>query len=180
MDEERQQLLDRMNEIIDQPGGKNAARFILNSLGGVPGIGGLFGAAANAWSEAEQEEFNGLVRDWMENADIDIANALAQIEGLVNEPTRAKLSLLFGEIIGNQNAEAFLSEAGNQIHLVLHNNTLAELEPFIETGWISIHPTHNLVMMGANNRVGNCFEELKRPYGMGSSYLFTVNAPYFW
>ncbi len=41
-------------------------RFILSSLGGVPVVGGVFGATAGAWSEAEQKQLNNLLTIWMQ------------------------------------------------------------------------------------------------------------------
>jgi len=40
-------------------------RFILASLGGIPVVGGVFGAGAGAWSEAEQKHFNNLLAAWV-------------------------------------------------------------------------------------------------------------------
>jgi hypothetical protein len=42
--------------------GPRIARAVLASFGGVPLAGGLFGAAAGAWSEAEQERLHRIFR----------------------------------------------------------------------------------------------------------------------
>ena len=89
------------------------------------------------------------------------------------------MTLLVGEIIGNDNAVKFLSKRGNQILVILNGQTVNELQPFIDKGWISIKSTSAVCSMGAGNRVGNYFEELKRPYGMGSGFVLTVNNSYF-
>lgn len=175
MSTEKEKLIVKMNEILDKPGGKQAARFILNSLGAIPAFGGLFSASAGLWSEKEQQEFNKALTDWATQTDSELKEILLNINSILQTPTKPKMTLLFGEIIGHENAEMFLSKSGNQIPLILHNQTMNELEPFIEKGWIKIQSTGSLCSMGANNRVGNLIEEIKRPYGMGSGFVVTLN-----
>jgi hypothetical protein len=45
--------------------GPRIARFALACLGGIPAVGGVFGGAAGAWSEAEQEHFNKVFESWL-------------------------------------------------------------------------------------------------------------------
>ena len=45
--------------------GPGIARFALACLGGVPIVGGVFGAGAGAWSEAEQHRFQKLLAAWL-------------------------------------------------------------------------------------------------------------------
>ena len=175
MSSEKDQLIEKLNETLEKPGGKQAIRFILNSLGAIPAFGGLFAASAGLWSEKEQQKFNELLTDWATQTDSELKDVLIKVNSLLQTPTKPKMTLLFGEIIGNKNAEMFLSKSGNQIPLVLHNQTVNELEPFIENGWITIQSTGSISMMGADNRVGNHIEEIKRPYGMGSGFVITLN-----
>lgn len=175
MNSEKDQIIEKMNEILDKPGGKQATRFILNTIGAIPAFGGLFAASAGLWSEREQQKFNELLTEWATQTDSELKDVLLKINSLLQTPTKPKMTLLFGEIIGNENAEKFLTKFGNQIPIVLHNQTLSELEPFMEKGWISIQSTGSMSMMGANNRVGNHIEEIKRPYGMGSGFVITLN-----
>lgn len=43
----------------------SVVRFLLASLGGIPVVGGVFGAGAGTWSEAEQKHFNNLISSWI-------------------------------------------------------------------------------------------------------------------
>ncbi len=175
MSKEKETLIVKMNQIIDKPGGKRAAIFILNALGVIPAVGGLFSVSAGFWSEKEQQNFNKLLTEWASQTDSDSNDVLVKINSLLQTPTKPKMALLFGEIIGNEKAEIFLEKRGNQIPLVLHDQTINELQPFIDKGWLSIQTTGSMSKMGAGNQVGNHIEELKRPYGMGSGFVLTLN-----
>jgi len=63
--------------------------------------------------------------------------------------------------------------------MVLNNQTVNELVPFIEKKWLSIQSTGSLCNMGAGNRVGNHVEELKRPWGMGSGFVLKIEQEFF-
>lgn len=179
MSKEKDELIQKMNEIIEKPGGKQAIRFILNSLGSVPVVGGMIAATGSVWGEKEQQEYNEVLTEWANKTESDLKNILINLENLLQTPTKTKMTLLIGEIIGNDNAEKFLEKSNSQIPLVLNNQTVNELQPFIETQWISIKSTGATCSMGAGNRVGNHFEELKRPYGMGAGFVLTLNESYF-
>lgn len=59
------------------------ARFVLQCLGGgIPVAGGVFGAGAGAWSEAEQNKFNKIFASWLklqEDELREIAQTLAEV-----------------------------------------------------------------------------------------------------
>src|SRR2546422_2043314 len=64
-DAERQALDAELTEALRAGIGPKVARFALACLGGIPGIGGVFGAGAGAWSEAEQEKFKKILAAWL-------------------------------------------------------------------------------------------------------------------
>ena len=58
---ENQENINAELQNVSQAGNLPAiVRFILASLGGIPVVGGVFGAGAGAWSETEQKHFNNL------------------------------------------------------------------------------------------------------------------------
>ena len=179
MSKEKDELIEKMNKIIQKPGGKQAIRFILNSLGSVPIFGGMISATGSVWGEKEQQKYNEVLTEWANKTEADLKNILINLEDLLQKPTKTKMTLLIGEIIGNDNAEQFLEKSNSQIPLILNNQTINELQPFIETQWISIKSTGATCSMGSGNRVGNHFEELKRPYGIGAGFVLTLNESYF-
>lgn len=56
---------DEIKEALSGGHGPRIARFALACLGGIPFAGGVFGGAAGAWSEAEQEHFNKVFQSWL-------------------------------------------------------------------------------------------------------------------
>ncbi|MEM7305040.1 MAG: hypothetical protein AAF682_00145 [Planctomycetota bacterium] len=58
-------LDDDLEEALAKGKGPKIARAVLATLGGVPYAGGLFGAAAGAWSEAEQDHVNRIFAQWL-------------------------------------------------------------------------------------------------------------------
>lgn len=54
-----------LSEALSHGYGPRFARFVLACLGGIPVVGGMFGGAAGAWSEAEQERFNKIFNSWL-------------------------------------------------------------------------------------------------------------------
>jgi len=179
MSEEKDNLIKKINELNEKPGGKQAVRYILNALGGVPFAGGVIAGTGQLWGEKEQQKFNTAIAEWATKADTDLKAISENIDELLQTPTKAKLSLLMGEVVGDELAKNFLSKPNQYIPIALHSQTLAELEPFIAKSWISINPTHGTVQMGGGNRVGNNIEELKRPYGFGSTFNIGINESYF-
>ena len=65
------------------------------------------------------------------------------------------------------------------MNIILNNQTVNEIEPFIEKGWLTIQSTGSVTNMGAGNRIGNHIEELKRPYGFGNGFTLTINQLFF-
>lgn len=58
-------LDDDLEAALAKGKGPKIARAVLASLGGIPGYGGLFGAAAGAWSEHDQERLNRIFASWL-------------------------------------------------------------------------------------------------------------------
>ena len=56
---------EQMNQALTHGYGPKVARAVLALLGAVPFVGGAFGGAAGAWSEAEQGHFNKVAASWL-------------------------------------------------------------------------------------------------------------------
>ena len=179
MNKEKDELINKINQLNEKPGGKQAVRFILNVLGGVPIAGGAIAGAGQFWGEKKQQGFNEALAEWVTKTNSDLTELSDNIDKIIQTPTKAKLSLLIGEIVGDKLAKEFLSKPNQFIPIALHSQTLNELEPFIEKNWIKIIPTHSAVQMGAGNKVGNNIEDLKRPYGYGSTFKIYINQSFF-
>ncbi len=86
-----------LSEALSHGYGPRFARFALACLGGIPGVGGVFGAAAGAWSEAEQERFNKIFASWLklqEDEIREIGITIVEILGrldLTDEQIRRRL-----------------------------------------------------------------------------------------
>jgi hypothetical protein len=65
MSEDINTIKAEMTEALTKGYGPKVARFALALLGGVPFVGGAFGGAAGAWSEAEQDYFNKVAANWL-------------------------------------------------------------------------------------------------------------------
>jgi hypothetical protein len=66
MSEEKDQLRKDMDKALEGGTGPAVSRFALACLGGaIPVVGGVFGAAAGAWSEAGQKRFNKIFASWL-------------------------------------------------------------------------------------------------------------------
>jgi hypothetical protein len=65
MGEESDKLGREMTEALSHGYGPKIARAALALLGAVPFVGGAFGGAAGAWSEAEQDHFNKVAQSWL-------------------------------------------------------------------------------------------------------------------
>ncbi|MFH1823828.1 MAG: hypothetical protein ABH873_01205 [Candidatus Firestonebacteria bacterium] len=172
--EEREQALASLKATVEKPGGKQALRFILNVLGCIPYAGGTFSGASALWGEYEQNNINKLFLNWASVTDSDIQKLFELFSQLKSEPTLASLALLIGEIFGDTIATELLTKNRKEIAVILNSTTVAELEPYIANEWISLCPTKSVCLMGAKNRVGNHFEELKRPYGLGNGFILTI------
>src|SRR5713101_4809417 len=65
MGEQSENLSDQMGQALSHGYGPKVARAVLALLGAVPFVGGAFGGAAGAWSEAEQDHFNKVAASWL-------------------------------------------------------------------------------------------------------------------
>jgi len=81
-----------------------------------------------------------------------------------------------GEILGDTITSKLLVAEGSQVEVMINPSTVAELEPYLSKKWLSLRTTGAVCSMGANNRVGNHIEEVKRPYGIGSGFVLSVTA----
>ncbi len=177
--EEKEEIIEKLNEMLNKPGGKQAARFVLNTLGAIPVVGGAFAASGNLWSEKEQQNFNEKLIEWIEQSNVDLNNVLKVLESELQEPTKANLSLLFGEALGLEIPFMIKSGTAYEASTILHPQTLAEFEKFEPTGWITITSNGNMTNMGAGNSFGNTIEDKKRPRGMGNGYIIRINESYY-
>jgi len=173
---EQEQLISQLNSMIEKPGGKQAARLLLNALGAIPFLGGAIAGTGNLWGEMEQQNFNEAIVKWLSNANQDINQVLSFLSEQMQDPTKAHLAILIGEISGIDVSDY---TEGLEISLILNNDTVSELQPFVKKGWIKLQSNGNTVNMGAGNRIGNSIEDLKRPWGMDIGFIVTIYASYF-
>jgi len=171
---DRAETLAQLNALLERPGGKQALRFAINAIGGaVPLAGGAIAGVGSLWAEREQGQASGKFLEWAQLADGEIARLSESVTRRLAEPSQASMALLLGEVLGDSVASEMLSE-GAQVEVVLIPTTVAELEPFLSRKWLTLRSTGSVCSMGANNRVGNHIEELKRPYGLGSGFALSV------
>lgn len=175
MNNEKDELIKQLTEMINKPGGKQAARFVLNSLGAIPFVGGVIAATGNIWGEKEQQNFNEKITEWVSNANVDLSKVLKVLESQLREPTKSNLALFLGEVLNAELPPNYPVEGILQVATILHDETLSEFKPYEKIGWITITPNGNLTNMGANNRIGNSIEDKKRPWGLGNGYIITFN-----
>ena len=170
----RTETLAQLEALLDKPGGKQALRFAINAIGGaIPFAGGAFSGAGSFWAEREQSQLSGVYLKWAQLADEEIARLSETVSRLIAEPSPSSMALLLGEVLGDNVANQLLP-AGGHVEVILNPSTVAELEPYISRKWLSLSSTGSVCSMGANNRVGNHIEELKRPYGLGSGFVLAV------
>lgn len=175
MDNEKDELINQLTKIINKPNGKQAARFILNSLGAIPIVGGAIAATGNIWGEKEQQNFNEKITEWASNANVDLSKVLKVLESQLREPTKSNLALLLGEVLDAELPPGYPTDGTLQVSTILNGETLAEFKPYEKNGWIAITPNSSVANMGANNRIENSIEDKKRPWGMGNGYIITFN-----
>jgi hypothetical protein len=65
MSEDKESFDGNLKDALQAGMGPKITRFTLACLGGIPVIGGVFGAGAGAWSESEQERFNKIFASWL-------------------------------------------------------------------------------------------------------------------
>lgn len=174
--QEDRHLINELSRIIEKPGGKQALRYVLNSMGGIPVIGGAIAGVGSVWGEREQQKFNETITEWASHADTDIKKLLEVLEEQLSEPTKAHLAILVGEITGLDMSSIY---EDSQISLILNSETVSELQPYVRKGWISLRSNGNFTNMGTGNRIGNSIEDRKRPWGMGNGFILTLSRLYF-
>jgi hypothetical protein len=171
MSKGKDDLIEQMKEMISKPGGKQMARFVLNSLGGfIPHVGGAIAAVGTIWSEKEQQKFNEVITEWASKTDEEFEDVLFKVNELLAKPTKPRLILLLGELFGDNIANELLLKSSTTIPVILNNESVNELQPFVNEGWIKLTATGTVCLMGSGNKVGNQIEEIKRPWGMGSGF----------
>lgn len=65
MGQEINDIQEQMTQALTRGYGPRVARFVVAVLGGAPYVGGAFGGAVGAWSEAEQDHFNRVAASWL-------------------------------------------------------------------------------------------------------------------
>lgn len=172
---DNQRLIDELKSLIDKPGGKQAARFVLNSMGSIPGIGGVIAGAGNLTGEMEQQDFNEKITEWASSTNESIEHILVHLASQLQEPTKAHMSLLLAEVLG-----AELPENGPfQIRLMLNPETIRELKVYEKKGWLNLTSNGCNAPMGSGNIAGGCVEEKKNPWGMGSGFNLVIDDSYY-
>ncbi len=164
------------DKIIHKPGGKQAARFVLSALGAIPFVGGAIAGISGVWGEKEQQHFNEKIVEWAAKTDSDLGKILVLLSDQLREPTKAHMALLIGEITG---VDIENQPAPVKIPMILNGETVNELQPYIQKGWMSLRSNGNCTNLGAGNKIGNSIEDRKRPWGMGNGFVLTVSPDYF-
>lgn len=175
MDNDKDILIQQLTNMLNKPGGKQAARFVLNSLGAIPFVGGIIGASGAVWGEKEQQNFNEKITEWATKTNADLEKVLKIVASEMNEPTRASLSLLLGETLKADLPPEYPKEGVLQVATILHDSTISEFKVYEKMGWITMTSNGNLANMGAGNQIGNSIEDKKRPWGFGSGFIITFN-----
>lgn len=173
-DDLRAETLEALRGAMDAPGGRQAIRFVLNALGSIPAVGGVFPGVAAIWNEREQSVVNQLFAQWAALTETQVQEMSAVLKQMTAGPTRASFALLLGELFGNDIAEELLVRAPAHIPVVLNSMSVVELQPYVKKGWVSLHSTGATCSMGCGNKVGNHVEELKYPHGLGSGFVLQV------
>lgn len=174
--EEREKALATLQETIEKPGGNQAIRLILNAVTGItPWVGGVISGGGALWAEREQSATNASFLELAKLTNAEIENISEQLRSLLKTPSHASLSLLLGEVFGDEIATELLQKQPVSIPVMLNPGTISEFEPYISNKWVSLQPTGSACLMGAMNRGGNHLEELKRPYGLGNGFVLRVH-----
>ncbi|MGR0306551.1 hypothetical protein [Acinetobacter beijerinckii] len=160
---------------LNKPGINPALKFLLSGAGSLPFIGGLVSGSLTLTSDEALEEVHKKLLEWAKDAEDRIDLLLKQIELLTpDQPSKASLALLLGELFGDKLADELITKAPAEIPVILNLASLNELEVYISKKWVELKPTHSSVTMGCKNKIGNYIEELKRPYGNGNSFVLKV------
>ncbi|HEY8939438.1 MAG TPA: hypothetical protein VIM59_04585 [Cellvibrio sp.] len=180
MTDDNQKLVIELNELMNRPGGKQAARFILNALGGaIPFAGGFISGAVSIWGEKEQQVFNEKITAWASNTNENLAQIWSHLASQLREPTKAHMTLLLGEVIRIELPDKPPESGEWKISLILHGQTVEELKMFESKGWIRLQSNGNMTNMGAGNKIGNSIEDQKRPWGMGNGFVLIISNEFY-
>lgn len=85
--------------------GSRVVRFLINAVAGLlPGVGGIVGAAAGTWSEAEQDHVNDVLKAWLKLHEDEIKEIGATMAEVL-----IRLNLLDAEVKARVESREFLS-----------------------------------------------------------------------
>lgn len=175
MSKKEDELVEQLNKLLAKPGGRQAARYALSALGGVPFAGGALAGIGATWAEKEQHQFNLKITEWVKQADLEIDKVLELLADQLREPTKAHMALLVGEVTGMDLSEVQLPA---QVPVILNGETVSEFQPYAKRGWLALTSNGNVSNMGAGNRIGNSIEDMKRPWGMGAGFILKILREY--
>lgn len=65
MTDPKDEIQPELEQALQAGMGPKIVRFALSCLGGIPVVGGVFGAGSDAWSEAEHEQFKKILAAWL-------------------------------------------------------------------------------------------------------------------
>ncbi len=179
MKNESEELLNKLNELNNKPGGKRAVRLALNTLGSVPLFGGFIAGLGSNWGEKEQHEFNKKITELASNANSSIEQIMTHLASQLKEPTKAHMALLLGEITEVELPDSPPESNNWNIPLILNGETVQELKIYEDKGWLTLNNNGNVTNMGAGNLMGNSIEDKKRPWGMGNGFNLIISNSYY-
>lgn len=179
MVEKEKYIIDEMKKYLQKPAGKKAIKTFLTSFGGINPVLGMANGLIQALDEKNNDEFMKLLMIYLEKSEYNIDEMKKKIDEMYQTNSKESMALLLGEILGDELGSNFLSTKDAGIGIALNPMTHEELKPYEQQGWLTIKPTYSIVLMGAQNRVGNNREELKRPWGQGTTFNIYINDSYF-
>ncbi|MFW6584810.1 hypothetical protein [Acinetobacter baumannii] len=167
--------LKQLEYELNKPGINPAFKFLLSGAGSIPLVGGLVSGSLTLASDEALEEVHKKLLVWAKDAEDRIDLLLKQIELLTPEqPSKATLALLLGELFGDKLSHELILKAPSEIPVLLNNASINDFDVYISKGWVKLIPTHSQVSLGCGNKLGNYIEEVKRPYGNGSSFKLQI------
>ena len=85
------------------------------------------------------------------------------------------MAILIGEIteldISSISEESYIS-------VILNGETVSELQPYVQKGWISLRSNGNAAAMGTGSLGRSSIVDRKRPWGMGDGFTLTISRLY--
>lgn len=131
-------------------------------------LSGAAGAAASAMAEREQYRWNTAMTTRMESTEENVSILNSTLAAVRVLPTRESLCDALTEILG------CVPDTGRTVKVVLNPQTVEELQPFVRNSLLTLESDGSMCSIGTGCWVGNDFEDLKRPYGMGCGFYLTV------